>query len=365
MSASVHQLQALPPPMDLETVRVLKALAAANRALAELKGRTANLPISEILIDALSLQEAMASSEIENIVATQDELFQASLLPQAPGSPAAKEVVRHSIALKLGYERLSETNGIISNNTLVDMFRLLKGTEEGFRVTPGTVLQNEATGETVHVQPQNAHEIVAYMSALERFINDDQASTLDPLIKMALIHHQFESIHPFSDCNGRVGRILSILYIVRTGLLDTPILYLSRYFVRHKSEYFRLLQVTRESGAWEDWVVYMLQAITETSKATLQLVEGISTQMTHMKRRLRSELPRLHSQDLLNNLFRHPYTRIAFLESDLGVSRATATKYLEQLTNHGFVQKHRTGRNNYYVNRSLFQFFLSASKEDR
>ncbi|MGI9499240.1 MAG: Fic family protein, partial [Geminicoccaceae bacterium] len=199
----------LPPLVDLETVRVLKALAMANRALAELKGRAAVIPNQGILIDTLSLQEAKASSEIENIVTTQDELFQVDFFPGGPKSASAKEVSLYRDALKLGYERLYSTEGVISNNTLIDMFRLLKAREDGFRSTPGTALKNDQTGKTVYVPPQSVNQIVDLMRDLELFINDDDVCTLDPLIKMALIHHQFESIHPFPDGNGRIGRILN------------------------------------------------------------------------------------------------------------------------------------------------------------
>ena len=206
----------LPPAVDLETVPVLKALAAANRALAELKGRAATIPNQGILIDTLALQEAKASSEIENIVTTQDELFQADLFPEGPQSPAAKEVALYRDALRLGYAHQQQTGGLIRNGTLIDMFRLLKRRDDGFRATPGTALKNESNGEIVFVPPQDAQEILAHMSALERFVNDDSVSDLDPLIKMALIHHQFESIHPFPDGNGRIGRILNVLYLTRT-----------------------------------------------------------------------------------------------------------------------------------------------------
>ena len=360
MLASPSLLPLLPPSTDLETVPVLKALALANRALAELKGRAATIPNPAILIDTLSLQEAMASSEIENIVTTQDELFRAALFPETPGS-AAKEVARYSATLKLGYERLRQMKGIISNNTLIEMFRLLKGADGGFRAAPGTVLSNEMTGETAYLPPQNAREITEQMSALERFVNDDEACRLDPLIKMALIHHQFESIHPFPDGNGRIGRILNVLYLTRAGLLETPILYLSRHIIRNKTDYYRLLQAVRDDGAWENWVVYMLQAVAVSSKTTLELVEGIRQRMADVKLRLRKELPRLYSQDLLNNLFRHPYTRIEFVKNDLGVSRLTAAKYLDELARHNFVQKLRAGRSNYYVNTPLVQMFLDVS----
>ncbi len=358
-----YNLPPLPPPVDLETVRVLKALATANRALAELKGRAAVIPNQGILIDTLSLQEAKASSEIENIVTTHDELFQIDIFSGGPQSASAKEVSLYRDALKLGYERLCSTKGVISNNTLIDMFRLLKAREDGFRSTRGTALKNDQTGEIVYVPPQSADEIVNHMGDLERFINDDEICPLDPLIKMTLIHHQFESIHPFSDGNGRIGRILNVLYITRTGLLDIPILYLSRYIIGTKSDYYRLLQEVRDNGDWENWVLYMLGAVAETAKTTLRLVEGIRRQMVSMKHRMRRKLPRIYSQDLLNNLFRHPYTRIDFVTKELGVSRQTAAKHLDKLARYDFVQKVQAGRNNYYINTDLVGLFLEASGE--
>lgn len=356
-----YAIPALPPPVNLETVPVLKALAKANRALAELKGRAATIPNQGILIDTLALQEAKASSEIENIVTTQDEVFQADLQLEGPASPAAKEVALYRDALKLGYDRLLTTGGLITNRTLIEVFRLLKHRDGGFRVTPGTALKNDATGEVVYVPPQDAYEIEAAMSALERFINEDEHSSLDPLIKMALIHHQFESIHPFPDGNGRIGRILNVLYLTRTGLLETPILYLSRHITRTKADYYRLLQAVRTQGAWEEWILYKLEAVADTAQTTLALVEGIRNQMASVKKRLRDDLPNLYSQDLLNNLFRHPYTRIEFVVKDLKVSRQTAAKYLDLLAEKGFVAKHRSGRSNYYVNTDLVRLFLDVS----
>jgi Fic family protein len=360
-----YLLPDLPLPVDLETVRVLKALALANRALAELKGRAATIPNQSILIDTLALQEAKASSEIENIVTTQDELFQTDFFVDGQQSAAAKEVARYRDAVKLGHQRLRETNGIISNNTLVEMFQLLKGRADGFRTLPGTALKHDASGAIVYVPPQNANDVQAHMTALERFINEDATATLDPLIKMALIHHQFESIHPFPDGNGRIGRILNVLYLVRTGLLDIPVLYLSRHITRNKSAYYKGLQAVRDSNgsaeAWEAWVIYMLQAVAETAKTTLDLVEAIRSQMADMKRRMREDVPALYSQDLLNNLFRHPYTRIEYVVRDLGVTRQTAAKYLDQLVEHKFVVKIAAGRKNYYVNHALVALFLEAS----
>jgi Fic family protein len=346
----------LPPPSDLETRPILKALVRAKGALLHLKGSALSIPNQGILIDTLALQEAQASSEIENIVTTQDDLFKGDLFPDHAAG-AAKEVARYRDALRLGHMRMNASGQLITNGTLIDMFRLLKQRQDGFRTLPGTALRNEQTGETVFVPPQDGQDVIRLMSALERFVNDDGQSDLDPLIKMAVIHHQFESIHPFPDGNGRIGRILNVLYLTRTGQLDTPILYLSRYINKTKSEYYRLLQAVRDEGAWEDWVVYILTAVAETSVITQQLLEGIRSQMADYKRRMRTDHPKIYSQDLLNNLFKHPYTRIEYVMQDLGVSRPTATRYLERLTDEGFVEKHQSWRDNYYINVRLVRLF--------
>jgi Fic family protein len=359
---ATYRLPALPPPGDLDTPKVLRALIDAHRHLAELKGRAASIPNQTILIDTLALQEAKASSEVENIVTTQDELFQASLFPEGPGSPAAKEVASYRDALKCGFDSLRQNQGLLTNNAIIEMFRVLKRTDEGFRAVPGTALKNEATGALVYVPPQSEDEITAHMADLERFINDDDASDLDPLVKMALIHHQFESIHPFSDGNGRIGRIINVLYLTRVGLLDIPILYLSRYVTTHKADYYRLLQAVRDENAWEAWLLYILRAISTTSQQTLELIEGMRGLMVDYKRRLREHPSIRYSQDLLNNLFRHPYTRIEFLQGDLGVTRQTAAKYLDQLAEAGFVEKHQQGRNNYYINTPLIELLMRMSE---
>lgn len=361
MLKSTYDLPMLPPPGELETPAVLRELASAHRPLAELKGRAATIPNQGILIDTLALQEAKASSEIENIVTTQDEIFQTNSFPDDPASPAAKEVASYRNALKCGYDSLLGHQGLLTTNAIVEMFRTLKGTEEGFRTTPGTALKSEATGALVYVPPQDGDEIVRHMRALERFINDDEASSLDPLVKMALIHHQFESIHPFSDGNGRIGRIINVLYLTRTGLLDIPILYLSRYITSHKADYYRLLQAVRDDGVWEPWLLYMIRAVAETSRQTLELIEGMRVMMAEYKQRLREHPSIRYSQDLLNNLFRHPYTRIEFLQTDLGVTRQTAARYLDQLAAAGFVEKHQQWRNNYYVNTPLVALLMQAS----
>lgn len=359
MLAQTYDIPDLPPATELETISVFKALAAANRALAELKGRAAAVPNQGILIDTLALQEARASSEIENIVTTQDELFQAEahLLGRIAGP--AKEVALYRDAMKAGYDRMLTGQGLITNATLIKIFQVLLVRSDGFRTTPGTALLNEKTGDHVYVPPQRPDDIIRHMSALEQFINDDQASDLDPLIKMALIHHQFESIHPFPDGNGRVGRILNVLYLTRSDLLDIPILYLSGYITSNKRDYYRLLQAVRDEGAWEEWVLYILYGIEQTAQSTLALVEGIRHQMATVKQRMRSELPKIYSQDLLNNLFRHPYTRIEFVQQDLGVARKTARSYLRYLAEHDFVVEKKSGKHKYYVNVPLVRLFLN------
>jgi Fic family protein len=264
--------------------------------------------------------------------------------------------------VKLGFDRIVESDGLLTARTLVEIYQLLKRRSDGFRTIPGTALRHDQTGEIVYVPPQNPLQIVEQMAHLESFINDDSASSLDPLLKMAIIHHQFESIHPFADGNGRIGRILNVLYLTRVGLLDIPVLYLSRHITKTKGEYYRLLQGVRDSGIWEEWVLYMLDAVAKTSQTTLELVEGIRRLMASTKFRMRSELPNIYSQDLLNNLFRHPYTRIEYVQNDLNLkARQTAARYLDTLANHNFVIKRQAGRNNYYINTELVQLLMKAS----
>jgi len=347
----MNQIQPLPVNIDLETTGILKKLAEAHRYLAELKGGAATIPNEAILINTLSLQEAKDSSAVENIVTTHDELYKAqSGDPSA--TPAAKEVERYALALQYGYREVRKSP-IITTRLILKLQEILEGNDAGFRKLPGTSLKNQATGEVVYTPPQDHAEIVELMSNLEKFINDAEMSSLDPLIKLALIHFQFESIHPFYDGNGRTGRIINVLYLLVNDLLRIPVLYLSRYIIQNKSDYYRLLQAVRDDGAWEEWVLFMLDAIAGTSQQTLQLITEIKALMLKTKHRLREEFPRMYSQDLLNNLFRHPYTKINFLQKDLQVSRVTATRYLDKLAEAGYLEKRRFGRSNYYINKPL------------
>lgn len=337
-------------PSRFDTPPILKRLASASRQLAELKGIAASIPNQGILINTLGLQEAKDSSEIENIVTTHDELFKDDVWPDAFANSAAKEVLRYRQALHLGYRLVRET-GLITANHIIDMQAELERNNAGFRKLPGTALKTGA-GQTVYTPPQAPAEIVALMGDLERFINDGGRFPVDPLIRMALIHHQFESIHPFYDGNGRTGRILNVLYLVKEGLLDVPVLYLSRHIVRTKADYYRLLQAVRDADAWEEWVLYMLEAVEQTAGQTIRTIHAIKAALFDYKHRIREEY-KFYSQDLINNLFMHPYTKIEFVERDLGVSRITATKYLDTLDAGGFVKKQKMGRSNYYINLAL------------
>jgi Fic family protein len=349
----------LSPSVALETPEVLRQLARSHRQLAELKGVVGTIPNESILIDTLALQEAKDSSEIENIVTTEDELFKGDAASAQFSSLAAKEVHSYAAALKLGFGRVREQRFLRLDDVLAIQATLLES-RVGLRTLPGTVLRNQESGAVVYTPPQDGDEIVRLMgNFLEHFHSDDETAGLDPLVRMAVLHHQFESIHPFYDGNGRTGRILNLLHLVLHGLLDLPVLYLSRYIVRNKTAYYHHLQTVRDTGEWAAWVLYILKAVEETSRQTIAQVHGIRELMHSTKHRLRTELPRLYSQDLLNNLFLHPYTKIEFIERDLGVSRPTAVRYLEQLTQASFVKKMKLGRTNFYVNEPLFKLLSS------
>ena len=341
-------------PAQFESPAILKKVATASRRLAELKGLAASIPNQGILINTLGMQEAKDSSAIENIVTTHDELFRDDAFPGLAGNPAAKEVRHYIQALRVGYQRVKKS-GQLTAGHMIEIQAELEKNNAGFRKLPGTALKNQH-GATVYTPPQDPRVIVELMRDLERFINDDRSFDADPLIKMALIHHQFESIHPFYDGNGRTGRIVNVLYLVQQGLLDTPVLYLSRHIVRTKADYYRLLQSVRDRGygasPWEKWMLYMLTAVEQTAQQTIVTVTDIKAALMDYKHRIRANC-RFYSQDLINNLFTHPYTKIEFVARDLKVSRLTATKYLDTLTAGGYVRKKKVGRSNYYINVAL------------
>ncbi|NTW49090.1 MAG: Fic family protein, partial [Chlorobiales bacterium] len=332
-------LEPLPPKGDIESKAVLKRAASAHRYLAELKGISGTIPNEGILINTLSLQEAKDSSAIENIVTTHDEIFKEELFPEYVTNVAAKEVRNYVLALKVGFD-LVQRDGLLTANRIIAIQTKLEKNCAGFRKLPGTELKNDQTGKTIYVPPQNPDEIVQLMNNLERFINDDAFFDADPLVKMALIHYQFESIHPFYDGNGRTGRIINVLYLVQKNLLNIPVLYLSRHIVQTKSDYYRLLQKVRDEGAWEEWILYMLDGVENTARHTINIIREIYSAFMEYKHGIR-ERYKFYSQDLINNLFSHTYTKIEFLENALNVSRLTATKYLDTLSRDGFLKKEK------------------------
>ena len=346
------ELTELPLSVDLETKRVLKALPAAHAALAELKGIASTIPNQSILINTLGLQEAKDSSAIENIITTYDNLYKSGLNPDGFNSREAQEVQNYISALKRGFELISENN-LLTNNTILQIQEVLEDNKAGFRKLPGTTLKNEATGATIYTPPQDYEEILRLMANLERYINDSDIPDCDPLIKMAIIHFQFESIHPFYDGNGRTGRILNILYLIVQKLQTLPILYLSNYIINRKPDYYRILQEVREKNVWEEWIMFMIKGVEETSRETIVLIAKIQNLMLDYKHRLRDNY-KFYSQDLLNNLFKHPYTKIEFVVNDLGVSRLTAANYLNKLSEDKMLRKERIGTGNYYINVELF-----------
>lgn len=345
---------------NFDTSNILKQLIKSHKALWELKWIANTLPNKTILTSTLSLQEAKDSSAIENIITTQDELYKSNFLTKQFFNNSAKEVYNYANALNFWFQKIIE-RWILTNNDILQIQEIIEENKAWFRKLPWTELKNEKSWETVYTPPQNIEEIQSLMRDLEKFINDD-TTWVDSLINMALIHHQFESIHPFYDGNGRTGRIINILYLVKESLLETPILYLSRYINQNINDYYRLLQKVRDSGAWEDWVLFMLYAIEKTSIHTIEIVKSIKTIMLSHKQAIRSKLPKIYSQDLINNIFKHPYTKIDFVIKDLNCSRITATRYLEELTKISILEKYKLGRENFYINKDLYSLLENVSK---
>ena len=355
-SCFMNTIPLLPPP-EIETANVLRKAAEAHRYLAELKGVLAVLPNPEILIDTLALQEATESSAIENIISTLSEVYQSDPASNTYLNQASKEIHDYARALRKGYE-LIRNRPMLTNNYILEIQAELEQNNAGFRKLPGTVLRNEKTGEIIYTPPQDYDTIIELMSNLEKFINEPEFYTADPLVKMAIIHHQFESIHPFYDGNGRAGRIINVLYLILQDLIDFPVLYLSRYIIQNKSQYYTLLQEVRKTSQWERWILYMLEAVITTSKSTLATIKSILASMEKYKNILQEKAPKMYSHELLLHLFQHPYTKIEYLMRDLAVSRNTILRYLDVLLQLSLVQKIKKGRDNYYLNISLLKVLI-------
>lgn len=401
-------VEILPPSLsELETIRILKRLPSVYRALGDFKTAAALIPNQDILLQSLPLQEASDSSAIENIITTQDELYKASLETSTTFSGAAKEVQYYVKAMRWGYEQIqrdgaiklstiiemqnilisehlgtvdtnksntieSETNKVNANIEKAGMGKLGIGkTEEhtraiGLRQEPGTVLRKAPTGELVYIPPQIPQDILRLMKNLEQYLNQTSGKkieaprsriindTVDPLIQMAVAHHQFETIHPFYDGNGRIGRMLNVLFLVHSGLLDLPVLYLSRSIIRNKAQYYNHLQARREGAPWEPWILYMLDAVESSAREGEQLLRQIRSLMAETEAKLCKALPKLALPALVDNLFMHPYTRIEFLMEDLGISRNTASLYLDKLVQIGILRREKLWRHAYFVHERLY-----------
>lgn len=357
----MSNLLPLPPrtnegPVDIETVEVLKALATAHRNLAELKGYAEVVPNKNILINALTLNESKDSSAIENIITTHDELFDA-LASKKRFIGAPKEVLNYKEAIWHGFG-LIQKHGYLSTNMIIEIQEIIEGNRAGIRKQAGTVLMNEQTGGIVYRPPETEGEIRVLLANLEKYMNDLE-DDIDPLIKLAVIHYQFESIHPFYDGNGRTGRIINILYLVLNELLDTPILYLSKYIMEHHQEYYRHLQDVGSKGSWIDWILYILEGVSKMSVFSLKQLKKINGLAETTAEEINKVLPKIYSKELVEVLFSEFYTRISSVEHALGVTRKTASNYLVQLTEAGFLKVENRGREKVYINWRLIDIVKS------
>lgn len=344
-----NDLPLLPPKAELETPAVLKKTIAANRMLAELKGSVKSIPNQGILVNGIVLQEARLSSEIENIVTTNDELYRAAADENLASNPHAKEVLRYRQALWHGFSSIKKKP--LSTNLFIEIAEIIKGRNIGIRKVPGTKIANPTTRDIIYTPPEGESVIRDKLSNLEKYLHSDDG--VDPLIKMAVLHYQFEAVHPFVDGNGRTGRIINILYLVEKGLLDNPILFLSHYILRTKSSYYSGLRSVTEKNAWVDWIIYLLEAIETTAIETQQRVTGILGAMDKAKELVKTKLPKIYSKDLIEAIFEHPYCKIRFLEEAGIAKRQTAANYLQALTEIGLLHTIKMGREQYYINQEL------------
>lgn len=348
-SRPYNDLPLLPPAEEIESKAVLKQAIAANRMLANLRGLAAQIPNQGVLINSIVLQEARLSSEIENIVTTNDELYRADADPEGKTDPHTKEVLRYRQALNYGFRELARRP--LTTNLFIDIVRIIKEVELGVRRVPGTSLKN-SLGEVIYTPPEGEAVIRDKLSNLEQFIHAEDG--LDPLVKMAVMHYQFEAIHPFEDGNGRTGRILNLLYLVEQGLLDIPVLFLSRHIIANRAQYYEGLRGVTERQDWETWILYMLRAVESTAQQTFDQVTRIRELMELVRKQIQEQAPGIYSKDLVEVIFRQPYTKIQFLV-DAGIAkRQTASTYLKTLSNLGFLRSIKQGREMYYINDALF-----------
>lgn len=353
-----YDINKFPPSSEKYlTLKVYEALHKAGVSLAELKGIAQTIPNQTMLINAITLQEAKDSSAVENIITTQDELYKAIINSDSKVSHQTKEVVNYRKAILMGYE-LVQLQGFIRTNDILKIQQSLVNNNAGIRSTPGTVLKNDRTGEIVYTPPQTKAEIE---ELLARFIEvyNHQNDAVPSLISMALLHHQFESIHPFYDGNGRTGRILNILYLMLNDLIDVPILYLSSYIIHTKEEYYRLLNLVNKENEWEDWVIYILNGVSETAQKTINIIHQVRQLLEEVLLIVKQQAPKIYSKELIELLFNQPYSKIDYVTESLDIDRRTATKYLNELVRINILEVQKVGKTNLYINRRLFELLKS------
>jgi len=349
-----RKLEKLPPKNSLiENLRILKADSKASRALGELKGIAKTMPNQAMLINAIVLQEAKDSSEIENIITTQDELYKAISSNQKTINPSVKEVVNYRRAIFYGYE-LAKKQGFLKLRDVEEIQKIIIENNAGYRKTPGTVLKNDKTGEIVYTPPQDYNEILDLLGNFLEHYNIENTG-LSPLINLAILHYQFESIHPFYDGNGRTGRILNILFLILNDLIDIPILYLSSYIIENKAEYYKLLNQVNRKSNWENWIIYMLKAIELTSIKTINKIKDITDLLNQTLEYVKDKEPKTYKKELIELLFEQPYSKIEYVVSKLKVERKAASRYLRKLESIGVLKSQKIGRENIYINEKLIE----------
>ncbi|WP_461098585.1 Fic family protein [Spirosoma luteolum] len=349
-----NQLPLLPPSREqIESLPILRQESRAIRALAELKGLTRLLPNQAILVDALVLKEAKASSEIENIITTSDRLYQALTTKGRLVDNATKEVLRYRQALYTGFRFVRE-RGFLTTNAVIAIQQELEANQAGIRRLPGTALRNDRTNEVIYTPPDDPDVLQTLMRNLELYLNSDEEDDVSPLIKLAIQHYQFESIHPFYDGNGRTGRIINVLYLILQDLLTEPILYLSGYIISHKADYYRLLQEVRTHQNWTDWILFVLRAVEETAQQTIEQILSIQALFDRTAEEIRREAPNVYSKELVEVLFLYPYSKIEYVVERLAVDRRTASKYLRTVERLGLLRSEQKWKETLFINTRLF-----------
>jgi Fic family protein len=358
-SKPFNDLPPLPPVgIELESAEVLKRVIPARAVLAELKQACLRIPNPTLLISTIGLREAQSSSEIENIVTTGDELYQAysDQFSEPLLDSNTKEVLRYREALYSGFEALA-SGRTLSTRMFEEIVKKLRRIDDGVRKAPGTKIVNASTGEIIFTPPEGEEVIRARLAELEQFIHG--GSPIDPLIKLALIHYQFEAIHPFADGNGRTGRIINLLYLISEGLLTIPVLFLSRAILENKSEYYRLIGEVSSKQNWLDWIGFMVEAVHSTAKDTLFRVESICSLQTEVENEIQQKAPKIYSAELVSTLFEYPYCKIKFLENKGIAKRETASRYLHTLEELKILTIHHSGRDKYFINHRLMRILIA------